>query len=56
MKYDELMIVALASFIAGFFLRNVGTDGRIIEVAFGLLGIIVMFLAVIDYVRHKSAK
>jgi uncharacterized membrane protein YjjP (DUF1212 family) len=56
LKYDELIIVALASFIAGFFLKNVGSDGRIIEVAFGLLGVIVLFLAIIDYVRHKSSK
>lgn len=56
LKYDELLIIALISFLAGFFLRKIGSDGNVIEGAFGLLGVIVLFLAIIDYVRHKSSR
>ena len=54
LKYDELLIVALVAFFVGYFLRKVGSDGSVIEGAFGFLGIIALFLAVVDYVRHKS--
>lgn len=56
LKYDELLIIAIVAFFIGFFLRKLGTDGQIIEGAFGLLGIITLFLAIIDFVRHKSSK
>jgi hypothetical protein len=54
LKYDELLIVAIVAFFIGFFLRKLGTDGQIIEGAFGLLGIITLFLAIVDFIRHKS--
>ena len=54
LQYDQLLIVAIVAFFIGFFLRKLGTDGQIIEGAFGLLGIITLFLALVDFVRHKS--
>ena len=56
LKYDELLIVAIVAFFIGFFLRKLGSDGEIIEGAFGLLGIITLFLAIVDFIRHKSKK
>lgn len=56
LKYDQLLIVAIVAFFIGFFLRKLGTDGQIIEGAFGLLGIITLFLAIVDFIRHKSSK
>ena len=56
LKYDELLIVAIVAFFIGFFLRKLGTDGQIIEGAFGLLGIITLFMAIVDFIRHKSSK
>lgn len=54
LQYDQLLIVAIVAFFIGFFLRKLGTDGQIIEGAFGLLGIITLFLALVDFIRHKS--
>ncbi|MEI8224185.1 MAG: hypothetical protein WCG20_03630 [bacterium] len=54
LQYDQLLIVAIVAFFIGFFLRKLGTDGQIIEGAFGLLGIITLFLAIVDFIRHKS--
>lgn len=56
LKYTSLLIIAIISFFAGYFLRKIGTDGSVVEGAFGLLGIITLFLAIIDYIRHKSVK
>lgn len=54
LQYDHLLIVAIVAFFIGFFLRKLGTDGQVIEGAFGLLGIITLFLAIVDFIRHKS--
>ena len=54
LKYDVLLIVAIISFFIGYFLRNMGTDGQVLQGSFGLLGIIVLFLAIVDFIRHKS--
>ena len=54
LKYDHLLFVAIVAFFIGFFLRKLGTDGQVIEGAFGLLGIITLFLAIVDFIRHKS--
>ena len=56
LKYDQLLIVAIVAFFVGFFLRKLGTDGSVLEGAFGLLGIITLFLAVVDFVRYNSKK
>jgi hypothetical protein len=56
LKYDKLLIITIIAFFIGFFLRKLGTDGQVIEGAFGLLGIITLFLAIVDFVRHKSGK
>ncbi len=56
LKFEELLVVAILSFFVGFLLRRVGADGDIIEGAFALVGIITLFLALIDFMRHKSVK
>lgn len=54
LKFEELLIVAIFAFFAGYFLRKVGADGEIIEGAFAFLGVLTLFLAIIDFIRHKA--
>ena len=54
LKYDVLLIIAIVAFFVGYFLRKLGTDGFVLEGALGLLGIIVLFMAIVDFIRHKS--